>query len=97
MKLSQKVNLLRRISDQYNLSDYRDTLKFALVSSPFVKALSNEEVRERIKMICAGEPGDKASFPDILAIVSMEEKLARLKVNNQTDLFYLCSRSGYVW
>ena len=35
-------------------------------------------------MICAGEPGDKASFPDILAIVSMEEKLARLKVNNQT-------------
>ena len=82
---------MRKISDQYNLSDYHDTLKFAFVSSPF-KALSKEEIRERIKMICAGEPGDKASFPDILAIVSMEEKLARLKVNNQTSFhhMYIC-------
>ena len=34
-------------------------------------------------MICAGEPGDKAAFPDILAVVSVEERLARLKVDNQ--------------
>ena len=58
-------------------------------------------------MICAGEPGEKASFPGILAIVSAEERLARLKVDNQTffyhiyifsdqfiDLFYFCSRLG---
>lgn len=34
-------------------------------------------------MICAGEPGEKAAFPDILVIVSVEEGLARLKVDNQ--------------
>nr|ADB85292.1 putative retrotransposon protein [Phyllostachys edulis] len=42
-------------------------------------ALSPEEIKERIKMICAREPGEKAAFPNILAIVSVEERLARLK------------------
>ena len=41
-------------------------------------------------MICAGGPSEKASFPDILAIASMEEKLARLKVNNQNFFHHMC-------
>ena len=40
-------------------------------------------------MICAGGPSEKASFPDILAIASMEEKLARLEVNNQTIFHHM--------
>lgn len=46
------------------------------------EALSSNEVREWIRMICAREPDVKATFPQILAIVSEEERLNRLKVNN---------------
>ena len=46
------------------------------------EVLSSEEVRERIRLICTGEPGEKAGFPEILAIVSVEERITRLKVTN---------------
>ena len=78
-----------------------------LLSLLFVKALSPEEIRERVRLICAGEPGEKAGFPEILAIALAEEKSVRLKVVNQTIPFimyiyspirflimlYFCSRS----
>ena len=49
------------------------------------EVLSSEEVRERIRLICAGEPGEKAGFPKLLAIASAEERTTRLKVKK---IFY---------
>jgi len=35
-------------------------------------------------MICAGEPGEKADFPRILAVVTAEERAERLLVRIST-------------
>nr|ADB85322.1 putative retrotransposon protein [Phyllostachys edulis] len=44
------------------------------------KVLSPDEIRDRIKMIFAREPDDKAAFPWILAIVSAKERIEKLKL-----------------
>ena len=68
------------------------TLKFLCL----FEVLSSDEVKERIKMICAGEPDIKAAFPGILAIVSEEERLRRLKVNNQFFFIFYISSDLYM-
>lgn len=51
------------------------------------EALSSDETRERVKMICVGEPNAKDTFLGILAVVSEEERPRRLMVDN--NFFYL--------
>ena len=61
---------------------------FLTLKSPcLLEVLSSDEIREQIKMTCVGEADIKAAFSCILAIVSDEERLRRLKVNNR--LFFI--------